>query len=69
MGPMLGFDNTSCDTADALCKTVFGWTDNQKLANASDIVIGKPLALLWLLVLFLIAAVTLVLLGVGLSLR
>ena len=54
MGPMLGFDDTSCDSSDALCKTVFGWTDNQKLANVSDIVIGKPLALLWLLVLFFV---------------
>ena len=51
---MFGFDDTSCDSSDALCKTVFSWTDNQKLANVSDIVIGKPLALLWLLVLFLV---------------
>ena len=54
MGPMLGFDDTSCDSSDALCKTVFSWTDNQKLANVSDIVIGKPLALLWLLILFFV---------------
>ena len=54
MGPMLGFDDPTCDSSDALCKTVFDWTDNQTLANVSDVVIGKPLALLWLLVLFLV---------------
>lgn len=54
MGPMFGFDDPSCASSDALCKTVLGWTDNQTLANASDILIGKPLALLWLLVLFLV---------------
>lgn len=53
MGAMFGFDDTQpCDSSDALCKTVFDWTDNQKLANASDLLIGKPLAIAWLLVLF-----------------
>jgi small conductance mechanosensitive channel len=50
---MFGFEQTqSCDASDALCKTVLHWTDNQTLANASDIVIGKPLAIAWLLILF-----------------
>jgi moderate conductance mechanosensitive channel len=53
MGPMSVFDSTqSCDSSDALCKTVMDWTQNQTLANASDLVIGKPLAIAWLLLLF-----------------
>ncbi|MEP9364187.1 mechanosensitive ion channel family protein [Nocardioides sp. CN2-186] len=51
---MFGFDDVTCDSSDALCNAVFGWTDNQKLANASDILIGKPLAIAWLVVLFFI---------------
>ena len=53
MGPMFGFDGSQpCDSSDALCNAVMGATDNQRLANASDILIGKPLAIAWLLVLF-----------------
>jgi small-conductance mechanosensitive channel len=51
---MFGIDDTSCDTSDALCKTVLDWTDNQKLANASDVLIGKPLAIAWLLLLLFV---------------
>ena len=55
MGAMFGFDDTqSCDTSDALCRTVMHWTDNQTLANVSDLVIGKPLAIAWLLLLFFV---------------
>jgi small conductance mechanosensitive channel len=49
---MFGFDDTQpCDSSDALCRTIFSWTENQKLANASDLLIGKPLAIAWLLIL------------------
>ncbi len=55
MGPMFGFDNTQpCESNDALCNAVFGWTKNQTLANASDLVIGKPVAIAWLLLLFFV---------------
>ena len=55
MVAMFGFEDATCDPSDTLCKTVLDWTDNQKLANASDILIGKPLMILWLLVLMLMA--------------
>lgn len=55
MVAMFGFEDTQpCDSSDALCNAVYGWTDNQKLANASDILIGKPLAIAWLLLLFFV---------------
>ncbi|HEU4812315.1 MAG TPA: mechanosensitive ion channel family protein [Nocardioides sp.] len=44
----------NCETGEQVCATVYGWTDNQALANASDILIGKPLALFGLLVLGLV---------------
>lgn len=43
-----------CETNDQVCRTVYDWTGNQGLANASDILIGKPLALFGLLVLGLV---------------
>ncbi|MBZ5737375.1 mechanosensitive ion channel family protein [Nocardioides mangrovi] len=52
---MFAFDaSQSCDSSDALCKMVFSWTHNQTLANASDLLIGKPLAIAWLLLLFFV---------------
>ncbi|HEY0953002.1 mechanosensitive ion channel family protein [Nocardioides sp.] len=50
---MFGFEDATCDPSDTLCKTVLDWTDNQRLANASDILIGKPLMILWLLLLMM----------------
>jgi len=50
---MFGLDDTpTCDSADAFCTLVYEWTGNQQVANASDILIGKPLAIAWLLLLF-----------------
>jgi moderate conductance mechanosensitive channel len=55
MGPMFGFQMSEpCESGEQLCDVVEGWTGNQTLANISDVVIGKPLALLWLLILFLV---------------
>ena len=54
MGPMFGIESNQCAAGEQLCNVVDDWTGNQTLANISDVVIGKPLALLWLLVLFLV---------------
>ena len=55
MVAMFGFEMSDpCAAGEQLCNVVEGWTGNQTLANISDVVIGKPLALLWLLVLFLL---------------
>ena len=54
MGPMFGFEDTRCDPSDTLCNAVLDWTDNQRLANASDILIGKPLAIISLLLLMMV---------------
>ncbi|MFC7493893.1 MULTISPECIES: mechanosensitive ion channel family protein [unclassified Nocardioides] len=43
-----------CETGEQVCDVVEDWTGNQTLANISDVVIGKPLALLWLLILFVV---------------
>ncbi|MFC4786910.1 mechanosensitive ion channel family protein [Nocardioides sp. MAHUQ-72] len=51
----LSLDNTDpCADGEQVCSTVYGWTDNQVLANASDVLIGRPLAILGLLVLGLV---------------
>ncbi len=55
MGPMFGFDDTQCADGEDICEQIYGWTDNQGLANAADILIGKPLSLALLLVVFLVA--------------
>jgi small-conductance mechanosensitive channel len=54
MGPMFGFDDPSCDPGHDLCDWTFSATDNQTLANAVDILIGKPLAILGLVLLLLV---------------
>jgi moderate conductance mechanosensitive channel len=54
MGPMFGFDASSCDPGHDICDWTYDMTDNQRIANVADILIGKPLTLLWLLVLFLV---------------
>ena len=55
MVAMFGFESGApCESGEQLCNLVDDWTGNQTLANISDLVIGKPLALLWLLILFLV---------------
>ncbi|MBB3040939.1 mechanosensitive ion channel family protein [Nocardioides soli] len=55
MVAMFGFEmSDQCAAGEQLCNVVEDWTGNQTLANISDVVIGKPLALLWLLILFLV---------------
>src|SRR6476619_3466406 len=55
LGRMFVLDTTTkCATGEQVCNQVYDWTQNQGLANASDVFIGKPLALLGLLVLGLV---------------
>jgi moderate conductance mechanosensitive channel len=51
MVPMFGFDDLSCDPGHDICEWTFSATDNQTLANAADVLIGKPLTIAGLLVL------------------
>lgn len=54
MGPMFGFDDATCESGHDICEQVYDWTDNQGLANASDVLIGKPLTIAMLLALFFV---------------
>lgn len=38
-----------CADGERTCQLVWDWTDNERLANWSDVVIGKPLAILGLI--------------------
>ncbi|MBB6626748.1 mechanosensitive ion channel family protein [Nocardioides sp. KIGAM211] len=52
---MFGLETTaSCTAGETICEHVLRWTDNAALAEASDILIGKPLALVGLLLLGLV---------------
>jgi small conductance mechanosensitive channel len=52
---MFGLDSTDqCADGEQVCRAVYGLTENQGLANASDVLIGKPLAILGLLLLGLV---------------
>ncbi|MCW2792148.1 MAG: MscS Mechanosensitive ion channel [Nocardioides sp.] len=52
---MFGLDQKdTCATGEDICNQVLDWTHSAPLAHASDILIGKPLALLGLLVLGLV---------------
>ena len=54
MGPMFGFDDSACDPGHDLCDWTYGVTNNQPLANATDVVIGRPLTIALLLFLFFV---------------
>ena len=54
MGVMLGFDDTSCDAGHDICEWTFTATNNQGLANVADVVIGRPLTILLLLVVLVV---------------
>ena len=51
MEPMLAFDNPTCDPGHDICDWTLEATGNQRLANAADVLIGRPLAVLGLVVL------------------
>jgi small conductance mechanosensitive channel len=48
------FDKAPCSDGEEICDQVYDWTGNQRLANAADLVIGKPLAIVGLVVLALV---------------
>lgn len=54
MGPMFGIDDATCGDGEQICETVYGWTDNQSLANVADVLIGAPLAIAGLLLLLFV---------------
>ena len=54
MGPMFGFDDPACTPGDTLCEWTFKVTDNQGVANAADVLIGKPLTIAGLLLLMVV---------------
>lgn len=51
MGPMFGFDDAQCDPGHDICEWTYDMTDNQTAANVADVLIGKPLAIVGLLLL------------------
>jgi small-conductance mechanosensitive channel len=46
--------NDPCETDEAICRQVEEWTGNHLAANAADLLVGKPLVLVGLFVLFLV---------------
>ncbi len=49
---MFVFDlSQKCADDEEICQQVFDWTDSQRAANAADLLVGKPLALMGLLLL------------------
>jgi moderate conductance mechanosensitive channel len=59
MGPMFGFDASTCDPGHDLCRWTYDVTDNQRVANAVDVLIGKPLTIAGLLLLLMVVQWTL----------
>jgi moderate conductance mechanosensitive channel len=55
MGPMFGFDDGTCDEGHDICEWTYDVTNNHGVANAADVLIGKPLTIAWLLVLLLVS--------------
>ena len=51
MEPMLGFDASKCDPDHDICEWTYDLTSNQTVANVADVLIGKPLAIVGLLLL------------------
>ncbi len=55
LGPMFGLDSTQgCADGEQVCQQVLHWTGSKPLAHASDVFIGKPLAILGLVILGLV---------------
>ena len=54
MGPMFGFDDTTCDAGHDICQWTYDATGNKTAANAADVLIGRPLTILGLLLLFVV---------------
>jgi len=54
MWPMLAFDKDPCQPGHDICNWTFEATDNHRLANAADVLIGRPLAVIGLVVLLFV---------------
>ena len=54
MGPMFGFDDATCDPGHDICHWTYSVTDNQSLSNAADLLIGRPLSIAVLLLIFFV---------------
>jgi small-conductance mechanosensitive channel len=54
MGPMFGFDDTQCDPGHEICDWTLQVTNSQGAANAADILIGRPLTIVGLLLLLVV---------------
>src|ERR671920_1305233 len=54
MGAMFGFENGTCDDGHDICEWTYDATHNQGLANAADVLIGKPLTIAGLLLMLLV---------------
>jgi moderate conductance mechanosensitive channel len=54
MVAMFGFDETQCDPGHDICDWTLQMTDNQQVANAADILIGRPLTIVGLLLLLVV---------------
>lgn len=54
MGAMFGFEDATCEEGHDLCDWTYEMTDNQRAANAVDVLIGKPLAIVGLLLLMMV---------------
>ncbi|GAB2444832.1 mechanosensitive ion channel [Nocardioides hungaricus] len=48
---MFGFDNAACDPGQDICEWTYSVTDNQTVANVANVLIGKPLTIVGLLLL------------------
>ena len=55
LAPALSMPDTCTDTDSWSCAVVYHWTGNEGLAHAAEWLIGKPLAIAWLVVLGLVA--------------
>jgi small conductance mechanosensitive channel len=51
---MLRFDDSTCDEGHDICRWTFEATDNQRLANVADVVIGRPLTIVGLLLMLVV---------------
>lgn len=54
MGAMFGFGDPQCDPGHDICRWTYEVTENQKLANVADVLIGRPLTILGLLLLLVV---------------
>jgi small conductance mechanosensitive channel len=46
---LMDMPETCEDTGSWTCATVYNWTENEELAHAAEWLIGKPLAILWII--------------------